>query len=260
MHDQPDFVARCAATVAALDMELEWHLNAEQQRAYCAIIQRLVAEDELPARLRRIALNYHHDHALVQALADQAHARHNAAWNVWMTQVIVVLRHAGLHWSDDTAVDLDDLAQVARAELARALPQFRYASRFSTWSYQVIVQSVRRYLRDTRAQKRAGRPAPLEGALAIALGEHAHPETIANGHVFAALVDQVLAKQPDARLAAIFRLWAEHDTRVEDIGRRVHLGPSQIRLLIARIQELLRNDPAIRDWYQVEQGDDQAKR
>src|SRR5262249_37742412 len=153
-----------------------------------------------------LALHYHQDHALVQALLQHGHAQHDRAWNAWFGQVIPILRHAGLAWLDDAAIDLEDLAQAARAELARALPSFRYASRFSTWAHQVIVQSTQRFIRDRQALKRAGRPTSLEQTRVDDLPVRAadRPEAEAHARVLAALINDILIAQPDPRLAQIF--------------------------------------------------------
>ncbi|MDQ2998922.1 MAG: sigma-70 family RNA polymerase sigma factor, partial [Chloroflexota bacterium] len=193
---------------------------------------------------------------LVQALLRREHAGHDAAWMVWFGHVLAILRHAGLAWSNDASIDLEDLAQVARAELARALPSFRYASRFSTWAHQVIVQSTQRYIRDRQALKRAGRPDSLEQLLAEEqpVIDKEQPDAEAEARVLAALIDTILSAQPDQRFAIIFRLWAQHDMRVEEIGQRVQLSPSQVRVLLKRIRELLQQHPSITTWE-----DDQPK-
>ncbi|MBK9714778.1 MAG: sigma-70 family RNA polymerase sigma factor [Kouleothrix sp.] len=250
MEDYGDLVVRCATMVAALDRELGWQIDADERRAYSHTLAQLLPARCPDAQLRNVALCYHLDHRLVEALADRRHAGHDDGWLSWMAQVVPILRHAGLSWSNDAALSLDDLAQIARTELARALPSFRYGSRFSTWAHQVIAHSVRAALRDSQAQKRAGRPGPLDqpAVLDVAIDQDDQPETIAQGHLLAAQIDAILAAQPDKRLAEIFRLWAYGDLRVEEIGRRVRLSQSQVRLLLSRIREILQHDPSISAW------------
>jgi RNA polymerase sigma factor (sigma-70 family) len=250
MERHTDLQRRCAMVVAALSVELDEGLNVEAQWEYSASLPQYLPENCSDSQLRAVALHYHLDHTLVQALLQREHAVHDAAWHLWMSQVMPILRHAGLAWSDDSAIDLEDLAQVARAELVQALPSFRYASRFSTWAYQVIVQSTQRYIRDRRALKRAGHPDSLERLEAEEqpVIDTERPDAEAEARVLAALIDSILGAQPDQRFTAIFRLWAQHDMRVEEIGQRVRLSPSQVRVLLKRIRQLLRQHPAITTW------------
>lgn len=251
MERQSDLAARCALVVATLDDEHSWRLDAAERRAYAAALARLAPPTAAADQLRQVALHYHQDHRQVQTLAQAADPRHDDAWRGWVAQVLPILRHAGLSWTDDAAIDADDLAQVARAALVRALPGFRYASRFSTWSRQVVVQCVQRYLRDLHALKRAARPYSLDHDPArfdLALHDAAHPETLAHAQVLADMIDAVLGEQPDRRLATIFRLWAIDDLRVEEIGRRIQLSPAQVRALLQRCRQMLRHDPRIRAW------------
>ena len=250
MERQSDLAARCALVVAMLDDEQAWQLGAAERHAYTSALARLVPGSATADQLRQVALYYHLDHRQVQALAHTADAHHHEAWRAWVAQVLPILHHAGLAQTDDAAIDADDLAQVARAALARALPNFRYASRFSTWSRQVVVQSIQRYLRDMRALKRAARPLSLDhdARFDAPLDAAAHPETLAHARLLADLIEAVLREQPDARLALIFRLWAIDDLRVEEIGRRIRLSQPQVRSLLQRCREMLRHDPRISTW------------
>lgn len=242
--------ARLAETISALSAGEGWGLDAAQQARYCRELARLHPEGAPDAALRRIVGHYHRDHALVEALRDHRHRRHEAVWTGWMPQVVAVLRHAGLSWTGDGASDLEDLAQIACLELARSLREYRYESRFSSWAFQVIVRSVRNELRARRAQKRFGQTAYLEdsGALELALAEDEHPESVAAARLLSTLAQSVLASQPDARLARIFQLWALEDRRVAEIGAQVGLSPARVRVLLGQIVELLRRDVQIRAW------------
>jgi RNA polymerase sigma factor (sigma-70 family) len=251
MERQSDLAARCALAVVTLNDEHDWRLDAAKRQAYSAALARYAPPAATDDQLRQVALRYHHDHAQVQALAHATDARHDAAWRSWVTQVLPILRHAGLGWTDDAAIDADDLAQVARAALVHALPSFRYASRFSTWSHRVIVRSIQRYLRDLNALKRAARPHSLDQAperFETAINAAEHPETLAHARTLAGLIDEILHAQPDQRLAVIFQLWALHDLRIEQIGQHVSLKPAQVRLLLQRARVVLQNDPRIASW------------
>lgn len=250
MEDHRSSHDRCATMVAALNTELSWHLNRDDQQRYTESLLHYLPVPCSDAQLRQLVTCYHLDHALVQALQDRQHEQHNAIWQSWMPQVIRILRHTGLTNSDDLSFDAEDLAQVARAELARALPGFRYASRFSTWAHQVIIHSVQRTLRDARAAKRAGYPASLEqfSHIDAPIPDEDHPEILVAAQELAALIDTVLAEQADPRLVSIFKLWAEADLAVPEVGRRVGLSAARIRVLLHQIRHLLQHHPAIKAW------------
>jgi RNA polymerase sigma factor (sigma-70 family) len=171
-------------------------------------------------------------------------------WTSWMAQVLLILRKAGLDWSSDMLFDGEDLAQIARIELVRAIASFHYASRFSTWAHQVIVRSVQRAIRDRQALKRAIRPASLDQLPHVdaSIGDAEHPESAAAARVLAERIAAVLEEQADQRLARIFHLWAVADLRVEEIGKIVHLHPSRVRALLLQARQILRDAPEIQSW------------
>ena len=155
-----------------------------------------------------------------------------------------------LELNTDSAVDIEDLAQVARMELARSIHGYKYESRFATWAYQVVVRSVLRQVRDSQAIKRAQRPQSLDRSpeVDVAIPDIQHPEAIANAAVLSDLIDAVLQAQPDPRLVQIFRLWVHEDRRVVEIGARLGLSEARVRALLGQITELLRGHPAISRW------------
>jgi RNA polymerase sigma factor (sigma-70 family) len=236
-------------TVADCNAEYAWGLSEAALQTY-AKAAALLAPEAPEAQIRTTLLNYHADHATVAALGDALHPDHEHVWGRWMRQVLGVLRSAGMAWSDDPAVEVEDLAQVARAELAAALPGYRYGSRFSSWAYRVVVQSVTRQIRRARAAKRAVYPESLEALdpSAEPLAPAAEPEVAASGRLLAERVAVVLSAQPDARLLGIFQQWAMEERGTAEIGALVRLHPSRVRALLAQARQALRADPVIRDW------------
>jgi RNA polymerase sigma factor (sigma-70 family) len=229
---------------------LRWGLGTDRLQRYTAALARYADPADDEATVRRILINYHLDHQQVESLLDTKHQLHDRDWQSWSNQAVVVLRSAGLAWSSDTALDTDDLAQIARSELARALPTFRYQSRFSSWAYRVILQAVQRYIRDSQAMKRKGQPASLDQ-----LNEESHPhvpadnpQEVAQAADLHRLVQDVLTTHSDKRLSYLFKLWAIEDRRVVEIGSIVGLHPSRVRALLQLCRTVLRNDPAIRSW------------
>lgn len=239
------------SVVRACNLELAWGLSDERLHRLAAAVRPFVAPDEPATQIRTVVLNYVADHASVEALRDELHRDHQATWAGWMRQVVGVLRRAGMAWSDDPAIDLEDLAQVARAELARALPGYAYQSRLSSWAYRVVVQSVTRQIRRARAEKRAARPASLERIAPEVLphAPMADPDVAARGRLLAERVAAVLAAQADRRLLGIFQQWALEDRATAEIGALVQLHPSRVRALLAEARQALRADPVIRAWH-----------
>jgi RNA polymerase sigma factor (sigma-70 family) len=236
--------------VAALNDELGWHLEVERQRAYVAALLQYLPTSPPEMELRRVVIAYHHDHGLIRALCDHASPQYEAVWTQWCTQVIRILRHQGLGAPGDALTDTQDLAQTALEELVRALPSYRYASRFSTWAYTVISRSAQRYLRDRYAAKRSSKSESLEWQheLELALGAADSPEAQSEARALSGLIAALLDSHGDRRMAEMFRLWAIEDQRLADIARRMRLSPARVSVMIEQICQLLRQDPAILAW------------
>src|SRR5215470_3270492 len=102
----------------------------------------------------------------------------------------------------DALADSQDLVQMALEELIRALPSFRYASRFSTWAYTVIIRSAQRYLRDCNAAKRNGKPESLDQQPEwdLAFGAADSPEAHAQARALSRLINTLLDQHGDWRL------------------------------------------------------------
>lgn len=241
----------CAAMVGQLNQELDWGLTVEQQRNYCCELETYLSEVCSRHLLRTIVCIYHQDHALVQALSDKHHDLHEESWQYWMGQVGAILKHAGLAWSTDVAVDLDDLMQTAIMAMIRSIPTFQYRSRFSTWAYQVIIRSVQRYIRYCKADKRAVIPDSLDLMVETDMlpYQDAYLEAKVDGALLLQRVADVLADQPDRRLYSIFHCWALQAWPTADIARHVSLHPSRVRTLLGQTRSMLRQHSAIRNWH-----------
>lgn len=240
-----------AALVAQLDAELGWGLGEVAQYAYCSAIAQCMGQTSSEQALRRTIINYHLDHQLVEALANQSHHDHEQAWEVWMAGAAAIVRRQSFQWANDGALDFEDLAQVARVGLLQALPEFRYASRFSTWAYSVVARSARNELRARQAKKRLAAIESFDQLAeqpALAVDQAPHPEATAQSRLLGELIERVLGEQRDRRMLPIFRLWAERDQRVADIGEAVGLSEARVRVLIGQIVALLQHDPRVRAW------------
>jgi RNA polymerase sigma factor (sigma-70 family) len=67
--------------------------------------------------------------------------------------------------------DCEELAQETFYRVYKSLAEFRGASRFDTWLFQIAANLYRNTLRDLSAQKREGKEVPLDAAPAAAAGE-----------------------------------------------------------------------------------------
>ncbi|MEI7769982.1 MAG: sigma-70 family RNA polymerase sigma factor [Chloroflexales bacterium] len=249
--DQGDALAAgWCVVIAALSAEYGWELSAEGVERYALALRLLLPDTCDETLLRRVCSYYHADHQLVDVLRDSRRHCHSEQWVAWMGQVVEILRKAGLYWSSDSAVDSDDLAQVAQVALVASLQSFAYRSSFATWAHTVAVQSVRRHIRDSLAKKRAQRPESLDSSpdLDAPARDEDEPEQQALNHVLIDEICSTLLQCGDTRLAFVFHLWAVNDRSTEEIGKRIHLHPSRVRALLAQARAILQQHPAIQTW------------
>lgn len=239
------------AQVAALDVEQGWGLDQADRARYVAALHVCLPAEATAAEVRRVCGYYHQDHRLVAALRKQAHPQHSQAWDTWTQLAIQTLYSEGLARSSDQAHDPHDLAQAALAELARALPTFRYQSRLETWMHAVVVRTARRLYRDSHAKKRPQQCASLnqmpEFDQPLPTGGD-HPEAATDAKALRELVWTALANAADERMARIFFLHAVEDCATEAIGQRVQLHPSRVRALLAQARAILQNHPGLQAW------------
>jgi RNA polymerase sigma factor (sigma-70 family) len=250
MEEETTLLARWFVVIAALSTERGWNLSTDDITRYLLALRRFLPETCAASELRQICGYYHADHQFVEALGRSNHPLHNDLWIAWLAQAAQILHSAGLAWSTDTAVDYEDLAQIAQMALVVSLPKFAYRSSFSTWAHTVVVQSVQRHIRDSYAQKRAQRPDSLD-----AMPEFDAPACDADQPERQAitidLLDQInaiFAHKGEARLARIFYLWAIADHTTTDIGSLIHLHPSRVRTLLSQARILLKQHPTIQAW------------
>lgn len=250
MQPESTLKVRCREELDTLTSVRGWCLNEAERQTLVAGLLPYLAPHCSDAELSCSIIAYYADHELVEALRNRMHPNHDDAWTDWMRQVLMILHCNRLAWSGDAAADCDDLAQVARMELVRALPKFRYASRFLTWAHQVVVLSVKRYLRDSYARKRAVRPESLD-LLSIRVDlatESAVMDQAVEARLLIDRVEAILTSYPDERMIEIFWLWACADQRVEEIGGQMQLSVSRVRTLLANLRSYLCQHPEIRDW------------
>ncbi|NTW02897.1 MAG: sigma-70 family RNA polymerase sigma factor [Oscillochloris sp.] len=253
MDHAADFFQRCTEVIAQLAQKEGWGLSPADVEKLAEFAYQYVQPSFTETHLQKLILTIQRDRATVEALHHYADARHQSEWKSWMGQAQAILQSKNLYWARDTAVDIDDLTQIALLELTRSLPTFRYQSRFSTWAYQVIIGGVRRHLRDMAARKRNGDidPSVDPEMVEIALGVHDLPET----HTWASMLSEAVYRELAAALgqrnADIFSLWACHDLSAEMIGQRFGLSTTRVHALLKQAREYLRNCASIQAWREV---------
>lgn len=240
---------RCLAMIALLSHTNSWNLSEEEQQQYATEIAHLIPDECQEQMLQRMIINYHADHEVIVQLRTMQHPQHDARWNTWIGRIAGIIRQAGFGWSNDPAIDIEDLAQIAQVELIRSIDGFAYQSRFSTWSYRVVVRSIQRFVRDSKAGKRGTRPDSLDHTANrdAPLRETDQPESQAAANVLAAHTLAILAQHND-RLALIFKLWAIQDQRIEEIAEVVRLHPSRVRALLKQARTILLTHPDMQGW------------
>lgn len=249
MQQDIDKNTRCRAMVCALNERYGWRLTEEQQRKFVSELLPHLDDDCTDSQLQKRIEHYYDDHDMVHALQNRNSLLHDEAWRRWRAQATAILRKNGLEWSHDAAAASEDLEQVALTAMARALPTFHYTSRFSTWAYSVIVQSVRRYFRDQQASKRVGHTMSLDQSPEIEMVQSAaRSEDLAEAQTLKLLIQSVLMDRGGARLAWIFLLSVEADMQAEEIGKRVQLSSSRVRVLLMHARQILRQHPGILAW------------
>lgn len=248
--------SRCLHTIHQLNWERGWCLSEEEQYNYATTLAELIADDYPEDQLRRAIGNYHDDHVLVDALRDRNHVCHDDAWLKLEQRVRQVLVSRQLHWISDGQHEFEDLIQVALLEIVRSLQNFRYACHFSTWAYKVIIDSVRRTMRDSKAIKRSIRPDSRDRseelhhrAVQIPAPRSEQPTHMVDLWELQRLIMEILYTHKDKRLFSIFDLHYVHDRSIEEIGERLKLHPSRIRTLLKAAQQLVRESSEIQEWH-----------
>lgn len=250
MQRQADPGRGWEALVVRLNASKGWGLDQGALARYCAALCAYIPADANPGLVQRICTYYHQDHQLFAALSDRSHGLAEQTWTDWYQWALAVLYKEGLPRNGDCALEAHDMAQTALLELVAALPSFRFQSTLKTWAYQVIVNTARRMLRDSRAQKRPQQCASLDQLPGfdqpIPAGEQ--PPAVTELQLLGELVGAVLAYSGDARMARIFLLHAANDYTTETIGRLVQLHPSRVRALLADARAILQHHPALQAW------------
>lgn len=224
-----------------------WDLTREAVEQYAEQIVQLIGERDSESRIEAVVFNYYHDNRRVRTLVDEAQRGHVEAWQWARDEILIVMRSSGLGWSTDRSVGQDDLLQLVHMEVARSIGTYRYASSLRTWLHSVALRRLRRFLRDSLAEKRAVRPEPFEQVPTDAL--LADPvDTDGLASALAQQLEAIVSDEYGERVALIFRLHLHHDQSTAAIGKLLKLHPSRVRAIVAEVRRWLRDHPEVRAW------------
>jgi len=253
MQEQHSLSERCAAMVRELGRG--WGLTPTQELSYVHAILAFLPDPCTDPFIQQVIERYHQDNQEVQALRDATHPQHYETWRCWRENATRILRSVGLDSPVDQAVDLDDLVQNALEEINASIMRYKFHSRFSTWTYTIIVRVGQRSLRHRRAAKRAMIQVPLDDAVGLCqLADTAtNPETSAQWRELSTLIAAILCKEGGQRWLTIFQLWACTDRRLIDIGQQVGLSASRVSVLLKQIRERLQEHEALQSYHMPEE-------
>ncbi|MBP1464429.1 sigma-70 family RNA polymerase sigma factor [Candidatus Chloroploca sp. M-50] len=236
--------------IAQCNAEFGWDLRASELERYAQSLVRCLPENVDHAKLELMVLNYHLYHQQVAALQNRSHPDHDQLWATWLQEVVQFITRGKMASLGDHALDADDLAQAALCEMSRSLKNFQYRSSLKTWVHTVVVQTIRRTLRDLCAKKRPRGVASLDEMAeeALVICDACEPAEEACGEALIALVCDLLERVKDQRTARIFYLAVVDDLSTEQIGKIVHLHQSRVRALLMQARTLLKARPEIQAW------------
>jgi len=247
MVERESLSQRCRSCVEDLNNREEWGLYEAARVAYAVEILSRVPASSLDRQLEQVVRYYHHEHARVATLTDADHPGHATAWQWVNDEIRRVAQVKRLGWSSDRAIELDDLVQAARIEIARAIGAYHFESTLRTWLQSVTARRLLRFHRDSLAEKRAGRPESLVDAEAVTV-EWDDFEVRIRTKALCEQIDHILRTTGDTRLATIFRQKYIHDRSAEAIGSQFQLHPSRIRALLKQARAILAQDTGLRGW------------
>lgn len=258
MHTHQPHVVRIHAFFQHVAMIEGWCYHEADLSRMTHLMLTYAPRPHHEAQLRTVIKNLWHDAHDVEALRSEDHHEHARVWADWMAHARAILRHNRLDWARDTAVDFDDLAQIAMLELSRSLPSYGYRSRFSTWAYQVITRGVQRHLRNLAAKKRAAvvdhRVDPLQ--LMQVIADCDHPEARICDQALHTLITESLVRVLGVRNAQVFTLWVCDDLSAEMIGHRIGLSTPRVHAILTQARQYLRGYEPVLRWRDAAYGEE----
>lgn len=245
MQETP-LIQRSLELVCRLCDEHSWNLTDPMRNQYAIRIAALSRIDSVDAELGRTITNYHHDHVLVEALADQRHPEHDAAWDAWKKQATALLfSKFGQSPSNDVMLSFEDMLQEALSDVWGGIDQFQYTSRFNTWAFQVMIHCFLRQIRRAETHKRSAnaRTESLDdtAALDYVLVDR-HQDTLEQqvfNQALHSFVGDILATHSNKNVSKIFHQWYYEEQTYRKLATEFNLSPSWIHGTMKHVLTLL---------------------
>lgn len=241
-------------TVERMNQDQNWLLTPNEVQAYAEVISHLIPTGYSNAQVNPILRNYHADHRLVEALRTSSYPSSQMAWGEITQTVksIVVMKIENGHIPVSSS-DLDDLVQLALVEIFENIHRFGYRSRFLTWVFAIVGNTLTSFYRTQSTKKRAMEPLSLSLEV-IGLVEDIPKEeeglyVRAENEAITKLAMQILIAQPDARLVPIFYLSVFEDRTLREISAQFSLSLGRVHALLQRAIAILRKDPSLLEWF-----------
>jgi RNA polymerase sigma-70 factor (ECF subfamily) len=152
---------------------------------------------------------------------------------------------ATTRWLCRDDAEADDMAQLALIEILRSAASFRGEARVERWADRITVRTVMHRVRRRRRRESFEEPVPEETGVAP---EGPHHEAVRRA-LRRRLAHHLARLSEDRRTAVVLKL--VHGCSVEEIagivGVSVNTVKDRLRVGRARLRDMLRKDPALRD-------------
>ncbi|ABX05015.1 RNA polymerase, sigma-24 subunit, ECF subfamily [Herpetosiphon aurantiacus DSM 785] len=228
----------------------QWMLNASQIDEYIAVITRLYPE--LPDNLELLSKwisNYHFEHRLIQALADQSHPDHGRAWNDLIRQIANQLAPKEVYAYGDRQTIMSDLIQETCLLIFKSINQFKYKSRLRTWVYTIVNNQYLQYVRKLKTRNQLKPDQSIDDEIGLELADRNESlESVVDFNLLHQHCIAILRQAPDPRLADIFQYYAVEELTLKQIAAKEGLSIGRVHELFKKIQTILYTDPIIIYW------------
>ncbi len=230
--------------VQVVSRQHQWYLSAAAARAYAHFLR--TSRLDTCAFKHTLLLNYHADHAVVQALISPEHPAHAQQWGAISQLVTTILAYLQTSPLPDRAVEPADLHQNSLIDIARGLPNFRYESRLHSWIHGITLNVSRRLHRERNAAFRRFVAVSLDTIPEAAEPRDQLQDAVAVHEIWEQM-RRCLMAHPDPRLALVFEMKIIQDLRLHDISAQIKLSPARISTLLQLATALLASDPQLRE-------------
>ncbi|MCA0350577.1 MAG: sigma-70 family RNA polymerase sigma factor [Chloroflexi bacterium] len=223
--------------VAAFGAAQGWQLSPQQCFEYAVTLEQ--SEATTPEEQALVLSYIHTEKHLVQALQDSNHPDHAAALGEVQAQCLHTIRLYSYHWKKDSALDEEDICQLALLRTLEKIKLFKYRSAFRTWITRIVINESLQLHRRQNTQSRAAEQESIE----LHGGLQSQQESVidvAINNVERIEFEAILRQQTDQRLLTVFAMYVDQDATLKQIGDYLHLKPSRVHSLLKLVRDLFR--------------------